>query len=65
MHNAFRLGACASPSEREATVRRMVEAGDVQGDVGLIAFRHPAEREKASAAKLREKAQRFHSRSEP
>ena len=63
--NAFNTDAISSPVEREAKVRRMVEAGDVKGDVELIAFREPTEAEKATAAKLGGKARRFHSRRGP
>ena len=62
MLNAFSPDASASPIEREARVRRMVDAGEVKGDVGLIDFRGPTTAEKAMAAKLREKARRFHSK---
>ena len=62
MRNAFSPDAAASPSQREAAVRRMVDAGEVKGDVGLIAFREPTEGESAVAATLRGKAWRFHSR---
>ena len=62
VRNAFRSDAAASPSQREAAVRRMVDAGEVKGDVGLIAFREPTEGEKAVAATLRGMSWRFHSR---
>lgn len=63
-NEAFDPTPSQSVKDRVARLKCLIASGRVKRNVDHIVFREPTEGEKATAAKLGERAQRFHSRRE-